>query len=82
MKRLYDNYPQIKYGLAFGVIIATIAVTPYLRHLAYLQRGYHAFGGEFAPLVLSIVIARMIVLYFNNLKFHADTLDDESKETQ
>lgn len=53
MKR---GFIQASVVVLFGVI-----VTPLLMLLAYRERGYWAIGGEFAPLVLCLMIAFIIL---------------------
>jgi len=58
----------MKYILSGIIILAALAITPYLRNLAYLQRGYKAIGGEFAPLLLAVVLSIWMIEEFRDLE--------------
>ena len=50
-----------KYILAGAIILGALALTLAMVRLAFAERGYVAFGGEYAPLIAGIVAAVMVV---------------------
>ena len=51
------------YAGAVIITIINIVIYPVMRHYAYLERGYHASGGEDILLVLGFLAAFMTALY-------------------
>ncbi len=51
-----------KRHLISGTIVAVaLIITPHLKRLAYLERGFEAVGGEYAPLAASFIAALWIM---------------------
>jgi len=68
MVKSYEWLHFLKYVLASLVFAIGIAITPWMKRLAYAERGYQAIGGEYAPLVLSIIIAIGILHTFTRMQ--------------
>ena len=64
MQKLRKKYAKYRFIFAGALLLAGIVATPFLRALAYAERGYAAIGGEYAVLLLSIVLALLIVDFF------------------
>ena len=54
---------KIKYRhvIAAGIILLSIAVTPFFMELAYLERGYVAYGGEYLIIPMGIALASIVI---------------------
>lgn len=46
----------MKKNLWWVLVGACIGVFPYLQHLAFLERGYKAYGGEMAILIIPLIL--------------------------
>lgn len=46
----------MKKKLWWLLVGACIGVFPYLQHLAFLERGYHAHGGEMAIVLIPVLL--------------------------
>ena len=62
---MLKRFVTSKQCLALAILAVSIAITPYLRQLAYEQRGYAAIGGECLVPVFAGLIA-IIILLDNN----------------
>ena|GEM_PF-3277445 len=47
--------------IAAAIFLLSVAATPFMMELAYLERGYRAYGGEFMFIPLGIAIAVMVL---------------------
>jgi hypothetical protein len=52
------------YLITAAIVAAfSIAIYPFMNHLAYQERGYHAIGGEEMLLIFGLFAAVMIILH-------------------
>lgn len=61
MNKHYELFLRLKYVFVGLVVALGFAITPWMKQLAYAERGYEAVGGEYAPLVISFIIAVAII---------------------
>lgn len=79
MNQWYIALLNLRYTIGGFIIAVGFYITPYLIRLAYAERGYKAVGGEYAPLILSIVIAVVIIRIFGDLEAECRRATDEER---
>ena len=55
MKKLRKVFSKRRYIVAVTILLLGIAITPLMAHLAYLERGYFAIGGEYGVIILAFL---------------------------